>query len=471
VQVVLVAPFMSRYGWDRDELYFLSAAHHPALGYVDFPPFTAWAGWIVAKLAPGSLIALRATCLAAGAATVLLVAVIARELGGGRVAQWVAAFSWALTPYILGSASIFHPTWFDALAWVAFLYVLVRLLIRGEQRLWLLCGLIAGIGLEAKYTIGFLLVAVAVALLLSPDRRVLATRWPWLGLAVAVALLTPNLVWQAQHGWPSVQFFGSQNAASASGTSRPAYLAEQLLFLGASSVLAGAGIVWLWRRRLLALALVPVIVTVVFLVERGRSYYPLPADSVAVAAGAVALESWLRNQRRVLLAVGLAALQVVVIVLAAPIVVPFYSTSHLVNSSVWKIGFFKDEIGWPEMAGQVERAWSNLSPAERLDAVVLAKNYGEASALEFYGRDLGLVVSGHLSWQYWRPARLPQRFALTVGYDPDGLARLCRSWRSLARIDNRWHLANEEQGQLVAACALRQPLGLLWRPLIATDRL
>lgn len=253
--VAVSAPFMSRYGWDRDELYFVSAAHHLALGYVDFPPVIALVGWLVDRLAPGSLLALRMVSLVAGAATVILVAFIARELGGGRRAQWIAAMAWALTPYILGSASIFHPTWLDALAWASFLYVAVRLLVRREPRLWLLLGLIAGVGLEAKYTIGFLVLAFAAALIMGGERRQLASVWPWVGLAIAIGLLVPNVTWQVQHGWPSVHFFASQNAQTSSGTSRPAYVAQQLLFLGSTGVLACAGVVWLWRRGLRALAL------------------------------------------------------------------------------------------------------------------------------------------------------------------------------------------------------------------------
>jgi 4-amino-4-deoxy-L-arabinose transferase-like glycosyltransferase len=469
--VAVTAPFMSRYGWDRDELYFLSAAHHLSFGYVDFPPLIAVVGWIADQLAPNSLIALRAVSLASGVATVVLAALIVRELGGGHRAQWIAVIAWALTPYILGSASIFHPTWLDALAWMSFLYVAVRLLVRREPRLWLVLGLIAGIGLEAKYTIGFLILAFAAGLVLTKERRHFATLWPWLGLAIALALLGPNLVWQVQHGWPSVHFFSSQNTQTAADTSRPAYLAEQLLFLGSTALLAGAGVVWMWRRGLRALALIPIFVTLVFFLEGGRSYYPLPADALAVAAGAVAAEGWLRGKRRLALLGAAVALQGAVIALAGPIVVPFYTTRQLVNSSVWKVGYFKDEIGWPEMTTQVERAWAELTPTERASGVILAGNYGEASALQFYGRGLPPILSGHLSWQYWHPMRLAERFVLTVGYRAQALELLCSSWRPLARIDNRWHLNNEERGQLIAACTLKQPLGSDWNRLIASDQL
>jgi len=471
VLVAVTAPFMARYGWDRDELYFFSAAHHPALGYVDFPPLIAWVGWVMDKLAPGSLIALRAISLAAGAATVVLAALIARELGGSRRAQWIAAISWSLTPYILGSASIFHPTWLDALAWVAFLYVAARLIVRREPRLWVALGVIAGVGLEAKYTIAFLILGLAAALALTRERRQLMTPWPWIALAIALILLLPNLIWQAQHGWPSIHFFSSQNTRTASDTSRPAYLAEQLLFLGSTTVIAIVGIIWLWRRGLRVLAMIPVIVSVIFLVERGRSYYPLPADALAVAAGAVAVDQWLRGPRRALLAAAVAALQLAVIVLAAPIIVPFYSIEHLLSSGVWKVGYFKDEIGWPEMTTQVEHAWSALPAPERANAVILAGNYGEASALQFYGRGLGVILSGHLSWQYWRPEHLPQRFAVTVGYSRSELDVLCARSQPIAAIDNRWHLDNEERGRLIATCSLKTSLSTIWTSRIARNQL
>jgi hypothetical protein len=357
----------------------------------------------------------------------------------------------------------------DALCWVALLYVVLFALGRQRPRLWLAAGAVAGVGLEAKYTIAVLLAALLAALLATRGRRLLRTRWPSFGLAVALALFLPNLVWQAQHGWPSVHFAASQNAKTASDTPPATYLAEQL-FLGAGIVLAAIGVAVLWRRpRLRPLALVPPLVTVFFLLERGRAYYPLPADAIAVAAGVVGLTAWLRvgGRRRLLVLAPLAALHAAALVLAAPIVLPVRSTSSMIASGVWKQSFYKDEIGWPELADQTAH------PAERATGAIVAGNYGEASALEYYGpaRRLPEPLSGHLSWQYWRPASLPQRFVLFVGYDPSNLARLCTSWRPLATIDNRFHLDNEERGRIIAACTLKHPLGAIWNSDIATDSL
>jgi hypothetical protein len=286
------------------------------------------------------------------------------------------------------------------------------------------------------------------------------------GLAIALALLIPNLIWQVEHGWPSLQFASSLNT----DTSRPADLAQHVLYLGAVSLLAASGIVWLWRHGPRPLALVPVMVTLLCLLGKGRAYYPLPADAVAVAAGAIAVDQWLRGVWRLTAASALVALQVAVIVFLAPYLVPFYSTAHLVRSNIWKTGFYKDELGWPELTSQVERVWARLSLAERAGGVILTENYGEASALAFYGHALGPVVSGHLSWQYWRPRHLPQRFALVVGYPASRLQHLCTRWRPLARIDNPWHIDNGERRRLIVACDLGQPIGSIWTRQIATDQ-
>ena len=211
-----------------------------------------------------------------------------------------------------------------------------------------------------------------------------------------------------------------------------------------------------------------------FLLERGRAYYPLPADAIAVAAGVVGLTTWLRGRRRRLLALApLLTLHAAALAFALPIILPLRGTTSMISSGLWKQSFYKDEIGWPELTDQTALAWHSLPAGQRRRGVILARNYGEASALEFYGPTRGLppVLSGHLSWQYWRPHTLLQRFALLVGFDPADIHELCSSTRTLAVIDNRFHLDNEERGRHIVTCRLRAPLGTLWQRDIATTTL
>jgi Dolichyl-phosphate-mannose-protein mannosyltransferase len=474
--IACTLPFLGRYGWDRDELYFVAAARHPALGYVDFPPGVAWLGRVVIDLFGTSLDALRLTSLLLGLTTVVLVALSVRELGGSWRAQAGAVSSWALSPYLLGSASVFHPTWLDLACQVGVSYLVLRAILRPATWVWPALGIAAGVGLESKYTIGLLLVALVVGLAVTPARAVVFSRGALVAAGIAIVLLVPNLIWQAQHGWVSLHFASSQRAATASDTPPPAYVGEMLLFLGSAAVLAIVGGVHLWRRGALrGLAIAALLVVAGFAVEQGRAYYPLPALAISVAAGAVALERWRPARRRVRTAVVclLVLTQLAVLAVVAQVVVPVRTTGGMVSSGVWKNTFFKDEIGWPEAVQQVATAWRSLPAATRAHSAILTSNYGEAGALSLYGRGLGLPqpLSGHLSWQYWRPAQLPQRCLLTVGFDPDTLGGLCRSFRILADLQMPYHLANEEQGAPVAFCTLAAPLQDIWQAQIVRSTL
>ena len=466
--------FLGRYGWDRDELYFLAASHHLALGYVDFPPLIAVLGRVVVVLFGTSLDALRISTLLLALVSVVIVGLCARELGGGVRAQGGAALAWATSPFLLGAASIFHPTWLDLAAQALVLYLV--LLARRRPRAWIWAGVAAGAGLEAKYTIATLLGAIVLAYAASRDRAVLRSRGVvWAG-AIALVLLVPNIAWEIAHGWPSAAFAASQRAKTAADTPPLTYLAEAIAFLGAAIVVGVVGCAWLWRRPgLRPLAVVPAIVFLGFGLEQGRAYYPLPALIVGVAAGGVALERW-RPRRGWLRPAALAALVVVqlgVVIAAGPLVVPIRSTRSMISSGVADQSFFKDEIGWPAFVAQTAAAWHSLTPAQRGRAAILTANYGEAGALARFGDryDLPPPLSGHLSWQYWRPARLPQRLVLTVGYDAPTLAALCTRHHRILQIHIPYGLQNDEQGRPVELCYLPRPLGALWQTTIANNDL
>src|SRR6185295_18946496 len=185
--------------------------------------------------------------------------------------------------------------------------------------------------------------------------------------------------WQAANGWPSVDFYPSQQAETARDASPALFVLQSVAFLGAAWVLVVIGIVALWRRPALRpFAVVPVLATLIFLVERGRSYYPLPADGMAAAAGAIVTAGWMRGVRRggrVAIA-AVVAVHALVLWFAAPLVVPVRSVQWVVRSGTWDSSFYGDELGWPAFVAQTAAAWRSLPPSFRSDAVVVAQNYG-----------------------------------------------------------------------------------------------
>src|SRR2546430_12145577 len=235
-----------RYGWHRDEFYSRASSRHLSLGYVAYPPVTPLLARLDQALFPGSLPGLRLLPVLAGAAVIVIAALIARELGGNRLAQALTGLAVLISPEFIGTNILFQTVSFDEVVWAVACLLFVRLLRGANPREWLLLGLVFGIGLETKYTVIGLGVAMLVALLFAGARRQLASRWPWLAFGIAILLLLPNLAWQIGHGWDSVAYTLNHRGA----TDGPiAYWLQQLLLAGPQLLpIAVMGAVWLWRN-------------------------------------------------------------------------------------------------------------------------------------------------------------------------------------------------------------------------------
>jgi hypothetical protein len=314
----------------------------------------------------------------------------------------------------------------------------------------------AGIGLETKYTLAVVLVLLAAGFLIW-RRDLLRSAGFAVALGVAGLLLVPNLLWEASHGWTSVHFF-VHPPASATQESRPQYVANLLLLTHPVAVpVAVAGIVSLLRERVLRPLGWTVVATVVaYLVLGGKSYYALPTVLFALAAGAVPFERWATRRR--LHRVGIAF--VVVLIAALPIglpVLPLHTADRL--GVLAARSDYKDEVGWPALAHQVELLSHKAN-------VVLTLNYGEAGALELFGHHLPPVATGHVTFRYWRP-QVNGRGALLVGLTRQD-ARFCRGYRVVARI--AMPVNNEERRRPLAQCTLRSDLASLWPQIVAASR-
>ncbi|HKW71777.1 MAG TPA: glycosyltransferase family 39 protein [Candidatus Dormibacteraeota bacterium] len=452
--------FANRYGWHGDELYFVAASHHLDFGYVDFPPFVPLIAAADQAIAPGSLVAFRLLAALGGVAVLVVTALIARELGATARAQAWAAFALLLSPVFIGSNALFHTATPDQLVWAVALLVFVRLLRTGEQRLWLAIGLVIGIGFETKLTIAALPVAMFLGLLVSNQRSMLLSPWPWLGAVVALLVYLPNLAWQSTHDWISVQYVVSHRGH----TDGPfAYWWQQVLvFFNVMFVVpAVAGMIALHRAdRYRSVVYAAIAVLLIFFAMGGKSYYAAPIYPVLYAAAAIWLDRLLKTRVRV---TAFMAPSVAVALLLALAVLPIPTTPS---------GLFDDEIGWPELAQQSAQAYDAVPPDQRSGTMVLAHSYQEAAAIDFYGPQLGLpsAISPHLSYWYWAPPRMDPATVVMINFTLDEGNRLFSDCRQVGTVTNHLGIHNGTWGAPILVCTgPRRPLWQVWRSVQTLD--
>jgi 4-amino-4-deoxy-L-arabinose transferase-like glycosyltransferase len=456
-----------RYGWHRDELYYLASSRHLALGYVDYPPITPLLARLDQSLFPGSLPALRLLTVLAGAATIVVAALIARELGGNRLAQTLAALAVLISPMFVGANILYQTVSFDELVWAVVCLLFVRLLRGADPREWLLLGLVFGIGLETKYTVIGLGIAMLVGLLATRSRWHLASRWPYLGFGIAILLLVPNLVWQVGHHWDSVAYTIQHRGA----TDGPiAYVVQQLLLAGPQLLpIVVMGVWWLWHdERFKAAAVTIIAVELFFFLVGGKAYYPAPIYPLAYAAGSIWFVDVVQHRwiRRLTVAVAVAITLVLL-----PIGLPILPAKAMADSGIWKARKdFADMYGWPDLVDQVTTVYQRLPLSDRNSVMILASNYGEAGALDFYGHGLPPVVSAHLTYYYWAPAHMAPSTVIVVGYSREYLATLFGDIQQAGTITNSYGLQNEEYGKAIWICrSPLVPLDQAWPRLKALD--
>lgn len=471
VAAVLVA-VGERYGYHRDEFYYLASGLHPALGYVDNPPLTPLIARAEYALFGDSPMALRLGPALAAGLTVLVTGSIARELGGGRGARALAAACVAVGAFPIATGHVLSTSTFDLLAWTVLSWLLVRAL-RDGGPVWLAVGAVAGLALENKTLVVALLGAVGCGVLAVGPRAVFRDRWLWLGTLLAAALWAPTLVWQAAHGWPQLDM-ASQIATVGNGGSEPGYLFPVFQLVLISPLLVPiwvAGLLSLARdpdlRAARAFAVAYGVLFVVLLAAGGKHYYLVGMYPVLLAAGAAPTLRWLRRgddgadptghpgrlRRGRSWALGSAL--VLSAAVTAVLMLPLVPARLLPGTPITAVQPISgDSVGWPELAATVSTVYRSLPPDRRAHAVVLTRNYGEAGAVDLFGRrmDLPPAYSGHNSYADWGPPPESATTVVAVGFDEPTLRRWFTSVRPVARLDNGIGLDNPEQGRPVWIC-------------------
>jgi 4-amino-4-deoxy-L-arabinose transferase-like glycosyltransferase len=415
------------------------------------------------------------------AATVALTAEFTHALGGDRFAQWLAGACMLLAPIFLIQGVLFSTDMFQPLTWLALSWVLVRLERSGDERWWLAFGAMAGFSLNTKYLVAFFLAALAVGLLVTPRRKSLLRPWIYLGAALAGLMVAPNVLWQQAHGWPFLALGHAASHGKNVAMSLPAFFVQQIVLTGPL-----AAVVWLcglwagiFRPKFAVARAFPIawlILLLVFDSTHGKTYYPSAIYPTLLGFGALQMEAWIGN------AIARGALLTGVVILgclAAPLTLPILPLDVFIRYQK-AVGFtpsagerqvlgvlpqyYADMFGWREMARKVAEVYHALPPQERARAVFYGENYGEAAAIDVFGRRLGLppAISGHNNYYVWGPRGHDGSVMIIIGGSPQHYADLFRSFEIAGRITTPYAMPYETDKPIYVLRGLKTPLPEFW---------
>ncbi len=473
------------YGFFRDELYYIEAGKHLAFGYVDFPLLTALLAAFVRTVLGGSLIAYHVVPALAGALLVLLTGLIARELGGGRLAQCLAALASLTAPAFLGVDSLFSMDSLDELWWVLLAFILIRLLRRNSPRLWLLFGLVAGIGLMTKITMLMFGFAIVVGLLLTPQRKFLWSKWAWIGGAIAFAFLLPYILWNAANSWPTLEFWRTYSQLHANLVSPLEFFAQQVTVMNPLTLplwLAGLYYYFFTQTgkpyRVLGWAFVALYI--LFTLMHAKLYFLSPAYPMLFAAGALSFEHFTSRRLWGWLRPTYLSLLVLTGLVFAPIVMPILPpsiygtvTAPLGGNAGIKVENrttstlpqqLADRFGWDTMTATVARVYRSLPADEQAQACFFTENYGEAGAINFYGPQYHLppAISGHNNYYLWGPGNCTGAVIITIGYSSGDLQPAFASISQATTITCTYCMPEENNLPVYICRHLKEPLQAIW---------
>ena len=474
LKLALHLALIGRFDYHRDELYFIACGRRLAFGYVDHPPLVPWIARLAGVLFDHSLFGLRVLPALAGAATVVLAALVVRDLGGGPRAALVAGLSVIAAPAYMRMSTILCIPVFEAPLWTLASLLVLRRLGGGRRSLWIAVGIVVGVGLLNKHSMLLWIAGTGAGLALTRARRELASPMPWIGLLVAFAIFAPNLAWQARHDWATVTFLRGMSEGVLARVPRALFLLGQLLFMNPLTIPVWiVGLVSALRHeRTRPLGVGFLVIVAALLLTHGKPYYLAPAYPVLFAIGAVAIERWAAARRRAWPVPVLGASLCIAAVALGLHPLPLLPVEALDRATSAVSGGrirpedlsreLHDEFGWREQALVVERVVASLPAEERARTLVLAGNYGEAAAIEFFAaRDLH-VASGHLSYWFWGFDDRRGETVVAYGFRRTTLERFFAEVTEVARVDHPTAISDERDLPVYVCRAPRVPLADAW---------
>lgn len=475
-----------RYGYFSDELYYIAAGEHLDWGFAEFPPLVAVIANISRWLLGDSLFAIRLFPAIAGALTVFLTGIIVHELGGGRFAQCLAAIAVILMPGYLFLQTVLTMNAFEPLLWMICAYIAILILKYEAPKLWLLAGLVVGIGLMNKFSIAFFAVSLLIGFSITPARKLLFNRWLLLGCLIAIIICLPTVIWQSQHDWAFLEHQRESNLYE-----KKPFLQSTLDLFLQQIILVNPGALPVWLsglyyylftsngRKYRALGWSFIIILGLFLFFEARYYYLLPIYPMFIAAGAIAFEQLFHRRR--LLTSALFCLLIAGGVILVPIGLPIlpiktlisYSNSvyrpptlarHIKNQSEQAPWHFRLMLGWEETVATVAEVYDRMTPSEQSECAILTWRYGDAGAIDFWGRNYNLpkAISGHTGYYFWGPKEYSGELVLSVGGNLSFLKQRFDSVEQVATVTHEKSFGIKSDLPIYRCRGIKKPLKELW---------
>jgi hypothetical protein len=473
----------AHYGFFRDELYFIVCGRHPQWGYVDQPPAVPLLAALT-QIGGHSLWLLRVVPALFAAGGAFVTALLVVKFGGGIFAQALATIVFLFTGLLMAFGTKVGPDEVGLTTWPLIAYLVVRIAKGGDARLWLLCGALAGLSIQSKYSVIFYLAALLAGMLLTPQRVLLRNRWFAWGAGLTFLIALPNFIWQASYHFPMWELLRN-------GQTGKNLIAGPLLFIVQQGLITNLflfpvwiiGLVWLFSRAdLRYLGWTYVLLILEMIVLRGKHYYAGDVYPIMIAAGAVAIEGW--TARLVFARVAIAAYALLLGSLSVPDSLPILSEngyvayraevrrfSHPVKGVTTETepgrdagalpGDWADMHGWPELAATVESIYEALPPSERVRAYVFGDNYGEASAVAFFTPQIP-VISTHNQFFLWGPGGFDGGTLIQIGGTCWTKEKYFTSRTIATSIDSRWSIAYENHIPINICRGLKIEVAKLW---------
>lgn len=474
------------YGYFRDELYFIACSDHLAAGYVDFAPLAAWILKLNRLVFGDSLYALRWLPALGNALTIVLAALIARELGGKRFAATLAALGVAFAPVLIGNGTRYSMNAFEPVFWMTAIYALLRV-INGADEQWLLClGFACGIGIENKHSTLFFIAAMLLALAFAPQRRLFASKWFWAAVAITFLLALPNFVWQVQHGFATYVDLHNVKVTHKNVELPPGpFVFQQIMMLNPLFSLLWIPGIWFYLfdvegKKYRVVGFTFLFFFLELMLMKGKDYYVAPIYPMMFAAGAVLWESisqahwrWLRPSLTVFATIA----GVIVVPVVVPILPPAKAAKYIQffagKHDQTEVGmesvlpqYFADEFGWPELVEKTAQFYHSLPPGEQAKTAILGGSYGDAGAIDFFGAKYGLPksISAHQNYWYWGPRDYTGESVILLHWPRRSAEKHCASVVEGPTLNHPWSM-REEQYTIWLCRGMRPPLQEFWTDL------